>query len=613
MVRRSTFAGQPNAAVVVDDEAIYLQTANDVIAARRAGRLSRRRLLRRAAELGLSAPVIGIALHATGDLAYGVPAAQTTTTRQTVAATKRTSPKGVARTNATVIAGTVGEIESFNPYLANLYTHPESFDVLSGVMEGLLVYDSKQRLQPALARGYEVSDDGLVYTFNLRGNVTFHNGDDFTADDVVKTWEMIVNTDLPAWSRLGWEKIAAIDAPNPTTVEITTSEIYAPFLSFIAAGAFTTSVISPARQLRKDPERFDREFGRAPIGTGPLRFVSQKGDDVVLERNTAYWSDPATLAGVTVRVFPDYASQLAALQAGQIDVMSRVGTPGEPYLDDALPVDGYTVFEYAGLTWGHFDLKQVGFLRETLVRQALDLATPAQRIIDEVLGGRAFRAFADQSPGSLVYNTNLKPREYDLDRARVLLDRAGIDVGPDGVRARDDEPFEIELWGESSDPQAGRILEIVAESWNAIGIRAVPKVAPRDTLWGPMGYQFSDRMTAGYYRWSNFNDPDDMFYWHSSQIPTSPTGPGSNWPAFFYPYNFQEEIDDLTSRAAAEIDPDERKQLYFSIQSLLRKEVPALFSFWDKGFSAASDKLGNFWPSAFNYLLWNVDEWYLTE
>jgi ABC-type transport system substrate-binding protein len=104
-----------------------------------------------------------------------------------------------------------------------------------------------------------------------------------------------------------------------------------------------------------------------------------------------------------------------------------------------------------------------------------------------------------------------------------------------------------------------------------------------------------------------------MLYWHSSQIPTSPTGPGSNWPAYFYPYEFQEEIDDLTSRAVAEIDPEERTQLYFAIQSLLRKEVPVQFTFWDKGFSAASNKLGNFWPSAFNYLLWNVDEWYLTE
>jgi peptide/nickel transport system substrate-binding protein len=591
-----------------------LHSANDLVVAHRRGRLSRRGLIRRAAELGLSAPVVGVLLHATGDMVRGAPAAQGVgEPPRSVPAERRTKPKGEEKRGSTIVAGTVGEIDTLNPYLANLYVHPESFDVLSGVMEGLLSYDSKQRLQPALAESYEVSDDGLVYTFKLRQGVTFHNGDPFTADDVIKTWEMIVNPDLPAWSRLGWEKIDKIEVPDPATLVVTTSEIYAPFLSNIAAGSFNNGLIAPARQLTKDPERFGREFARSPIGTGPMRFIERDGDDVVLERFQDYWDANAKLVGLTVRVFPDQQSQFAALQEGEIQVAGRVGTPSQSLLDEALQLDGYTTLEYAGLTWGHVDLKQMGFLRETTVRQALDHATPSDRIIEEVLGGRAYRAFADQAPGSWAYHTGLKPRPYDLERARVLLDRAELEVGADGVRARDGEPFEIELWGEANDPQAPQILDLIAQSWNSIGVRTTTKLAPRDTLWGPMGYQFSDRMTAGYYRWSNFNDPDDMFYWHSSQIPTSPTGPGGNLPAFFHQYNFQSEIDDLTSRAAAETDQDQRRALYYQIQEILRKEVPVLFMFWDKGFSVAAENLGGFWPSAFTYLLWNVQEWYVTE
>ena len=592
-----------------------LHSANELVRARRRGRLSRRGLLRRAAELGLSAPVAGVLLHATGDMAYGMPttAQGDGSEPQSVPATKRTKPSGKEKRGSTIVAGTVGTIDTLNPYLSNLYLHPESFDVLSGVMEGLLAFDSKQRLQPSLAESYEISDDGLVYTFKLRQGVVFHNGDPFTADDVVKTWEMIANPDLPAWSRLGWEKIAKIDVPDPATLVITTSEIYAPFLSYIAAGSFTNGVIGPARQLQKAPERFGREFARAPIGTGPMRFVERNRDDVVLERFKDYWAANAKLAGLTVRAYPDQQSQFAALQRGEIQVAGRVGTPSQSLLQEALQLDGYTVLEYAGLTWGHIDLKQMGFLRETTVRQALDYATPSQQIIDEILGGRAYRAVADEAPGSWVYNPGIKPRAYDLERARVLLDRAKLDVGDDGVRERDGEPFELELWGEANDPQAPQILDLIAQSWNAIGVRTSTKLAPRDALWGPMGYQFSDRMTAGYYRWSNFNDPDDMFYWHSSQIPTSPTGPGGNLPAFFYEYNFQETIDDLTSRAAAETDQEQRKALYFQIQELLHKEVPVLFIFWDKGFAAAARNLGGFWPSAVTYLLWNVREWYVTQ
>jgi peptide/nickel transport system substrate-binding protein len=594
--------------------AASLHSASDLIAARRRGRLTRRGLMRRAAELGLSAPVVGVLLHATGDMALGRPRALAATAdRKSVPAAKRTAPKGAAKDGAKLAVGTVGQIDTLNPYLANLSTHPESFDVLSGVMEGLLAYDSKQRLQPGLAESYAVSDDGLVYTFKLRQGVTFHNGDPLTADDVVKTWEMIVNPKLPAWSRLGWEKIDKIDVPDPATLVVTTSEIYAPFLSNIAAGSFNNGLIAPARQLKWGPERFGREFARSPVGTGPMRFVKRAGDDIVLERFPNYWGPKAKLSGLTVRVFPEQGAQYAALKAGTLQVAARIGSPSQPLLDQTLRLDGTTVLEFAGLTWGHIDLKQMGFLRETAVRQALDFATPAQQIIDEVLGGRAYRAVADQAPDSLVYDPNVKPRAYDPNKARVLLDKAKLQPGADGVRERDGARFEVELWGEATDPQAPEILGLIAASWNGIGVRTTTKLAPREKLWGPMGYQFSDRMTAGYYRWSNFNDPDDMFYWHSSQIPTSPTGPGGNLPAFFYPYNFQQQIDDLTSRAAAETDQAKRKDLYFQIQALLHKEVPVLFLFWDKGFAASDANVGGFWPSAFTYLLWNVREWYVTE
>ncbi len=134
-----------------------LHSANDLVAARRRGRLSRRGLIRRAVELGLSAPVVGVLLHATGDMAYGAPTAQGVgEPPQSVPAEKRTKPAGEEKRGSTIVAGTVGEIDSLNPYLTNLYGHPESFDILSGVMEGLLTFDSKQRLRPALAESFEI-------------------------------------------------------------------------------------------------------------------------------------------------------------------------------------------------------------------------------------------------------------------------------------------------------------------------------------------------------------------------------------------------------------------------------------------------------------------------
>ena len=95
-------------------------------------------------------------------------------------------------------------------------------------------------------------------------------------------------------------------------------------------------------------------------------------------------------------------------------------------------------------------------------------------------------------------------------------------------------------------------------------------------------------MTACLYSWFNGNDPDDMFYWHSSQIPDSPTGSGGNAIAFFHEFNFQAEIDELTEAGAAETDQEKRKEIYFQIQELLHEQVPVIFISWGKSFPAVT-------------------------
>jgi peptide/nickel transport system substrate-binding protein len=579
------------------------RSANDLLQARLRGRISRRELIERAAALGLGLPVVGLLLHVTdGHRARAQEAP--------VRADERTKPRGKRDKGGTLNVGVVGAIDSLNPYLTNLYG--PSFDILSGVTEGLLTFDSDQRMQPALAESFEISDDGVVYTFKLRQGVKFHNGDDFTADDVIETWKMIVNGDFPAWQRIGWDKIDSIEAPDPFTLVITTKVIYAPFLSNLSAGMLTNAVITPKSLLAEGPGRFVRESAD-PVGTGPMRFVERRGNQIVLERFAEYWGTPALLDQVVVNVYGSFEAQLEALSVGEVDLVAHTGMPGASMLPETQEIAGITVYEYIGQTWGHLDLKQIAFLRETKVRQALDYATPSNAIIDEVLHGEAVRATADQSPASWFYNEEMRPRSYNLERAALLLDDVGLTLNEDGTRERDGELFRVELWGESTDQQAAEILDRIAASWNELGIETVVKLEKQPLIWGPTGYQFSDHMTAGYYRWSNVNDPDNMWYWHSSQIPPSPGGGGGNTAAFFNEYSFQERIDDLTSRAAAETDQEARRELYVEIQTLLQKEVPVIFLFWDKNYTAASGKIGGYWPSAFNYLLWNVADWYVVD
>ncbi len=584
-----------------------------LIGARIAGRISRRGLIERAAALGIGGPVVGVMLHATSDYAFGRPrrvqeAAATPSGQpgRTLRADAPTRPGGSRRDGGTLTIGSIRNPDTLHPWLTQSI---EGFDVLEGVMDGLLRYDSEQQLRPALAESFDVSDDGRTYTFALRQGVTFHNGDPFTAQDFEAAWRVKLSRAFGAYSTLGWDKIEDVEAPDEATLVVTTTEPYAPFLSYVG-----TTFLCPASAIREGVETFRETFGDAPIGTGPFRLAAREdGERIELERFDDYWGTRPRLDRIVYRIVPDADALLAGLRSGELQLVGGASALGADRVDAALAIDDVVVLEHPTQNWQHLDLKQIGFLRETEVRQALDFATPRERIVDELLAGRATPAFADQVPGTWAYHPTLEPRPFDPDRAASLLDEVGLVPGEDGIRARGGIPFAVELWGIAGDRLAGRIVDLIAAEWTALGVRTLPRFGDPATIWGPMGYQFNDRITAALYTWTNANDPDDLFYWHSSQIPTSPTAPGGNLPAFFYPYTFQEVIDTLTAEAATETDRDARRELYWQIQELLQREVPVIFLYWEAAFPVAAANLGGFWPSGFNQLLWNAQEWYLTD
>lgn len=567
-----------------------------------------------AAALGVAPQVVGVLLHATSDAAFGAPRAAQEASATPEAgseanfrrATAPLRPDGRPTDGGTVTIGSTVEPDSLHPWVTQ---DAVARDVLSGVMDGLLRYDSEQRLQPALAVGFDLSDDGRTYTFALREGVSFHDGSRFSADDFLASWRMLSNRPFAADNSVGWDKIEAVDAPDAMTVVVRTIEPYAPFLSTVA-----TTPLCPASALAEGVQAFLARFDRAPVGTGPLRLAEWSvGERIELRRFDGYWGDRARLDRVEVRFVPDVDAQLARLGRGAFQLAGGGSAVPVDRIDEAERLPGTVVVEHGTQNWQHLDLKQIGPLRETRVRQALDFATPRERIIDGLLDGRAVPAFADQAPGSWAYDPSLEPRPYLPERAADLLDQADFRLGPDGLRRRNGRPLVIELWGVEGDPLAERIIGVIAESWNGVGVVAVPRFGDPAILWGPMGYQFSDQPTAALYTWTNANDPDNTFYWHSSQIPLSPTAGGGNLPAFFYPYSFQEVIDALTAEGAATFDRDERREIYGQIQELLAREVPVIFLYWERAYAVAAANLGGFWPSPFTNLLWNVQEWYLVD
>ncbi|HYP59337.1 MAG TPA: ABC transporter substrate-binding protein [Thermomicrobiales bacterium] len=610
-----------------------LDDINELIQARIDGGISRRQLVKRAAQIGIAAPVVGVMLHATSDMAYGKPSLgrDRAIVRMQTAGTKEvtgpTAPSGTPKEGGVLVASTIEEPDTLNPWITALVT---GSDVLTGVFGGLMRYDSNQQIIPDLAESFEISTDGLIYTFKLRQGVTFHDGAAFTAKDVDATWKAIMNPDFTAYSQLGWDHIKTLDMPDDFTVVMNTTEAYAPFMAYISdpvSGAIISAAI-----FDKGPDYFRGDFGRAPIGTGPFKIDEWKAKEQIgLSRYDGYWGTKPKLDQIIYRINPDDNTQLVQLQTGEAQMAASSGSIGSSRLDEVLGYGTVDVYERPNMAWSHLDLKHVDFLRITKVRQALDYATPTQDIIDNIQKGRVVRAFADQAPITTVYATDITPRPYDLEKAKQLLTEAGLTQNGDGVwegptptPSKDIDPntdrggptkeFKMEFWYISGDSVTQQIAQVITQSWNSIGIKTEAKSEDVSTIWSPDGYQFNpDTMTACMYSWFNSNDPDNMYYWHSSQIPPDPTGAGGNAIAYFFPLNFQAKVDELTVAGAKETDPEKRKAIYIELQHLIFDETPVVFLWWSKDYSAVQPNIGGFWPSPFNRLLWNAQEWYVTE
>ena len=400
-------------------------------------------------------------------------------------------------------------------------------------------YDSTQQLIPALAESFEISDDGLTYTFTLREGVKFHNGDAFGPQDVIDTWKMIMNKDFAAFQTLGWDKITDITAPDDRTVVMKTSEVFAPFMSYVGGGHWRRH--QPGSELATGPEKFKTEFGRTRlIGTGPMKFVEwdAKAAESLSRSTPTTGENPPHLDQVIVRFVPDDNTQLVQLRTGEIQMAVGAGSLGALRVDEALGIEGVTVLEHPSPGWSHLDLKHVFFLRirscgrrSTSPRRRRTSSTSSSR---DGRSGRRRPAAGHLGLQSEYQAATVRHRagQGALGRGRADPERrrrAGRARSRPTTRwcsTATSKQFEMELWGISRRHAAAADHPGDRASLEPGRDQDDGELPGRlhDLGAGGLSVESRDTMTACLYSWYNGNDPDDMFYWHSSQIPDSPTG-----------------------------------------------------------------------------------------
>lgn len=481
----------------------------------------------------------------------------------------------------TLTVGVIGRLD------ADVNALPEI--VQSALFDSLLRVDPQNgALQPALAEAYHVSEDARTFTFRLRANIRFHNGDALTADDVVATLTAFSaptfrGTPLTDFGAL--TRAAALDAQ---TVQLTFSDAYCPALTYIGTlKILPRAVAQSANFPRLTPPQL--------IGSGPFKLVAHTDEQFTFERNAEYFRGAPALDALLVRRYADAAARRAAFAAQQIDAL-----PAAPDELAALQELGARLLatdsaEFIALL---FNLDTPA-LNDPRVRQAFAYAVDRQVLLRDV-EGRARLIHTSALPEFWASPHDAPSYAFDLNKAQQFLAEAGWRAGGDGILRQNNRTLRLELWTQADDPLLEPLALRLREMYAALGVQIEVDLSDRS---GWLARAFQHRFDLLLLSRKIPLDPDQRWYWQSDQ---NAKGVGFNFGSYT---SARADAALQASLRAPQCESNVRAALFGELQRTLIPDAPAVFLLAPKKFLAARARVVNLAPSPFAGDFWNVNAW----
>ncbi|QEH66968.1 ABC transporter substrate-binding protein [Cellulosilyticum sp. WCF-2] len=380
----------------------------------------------------------------------------------------------------------------------------ESSKVIVNVYEGLLAYakDSTE-LEPCLAESWEVSEDGLSYTFKLRQGVKFHDGTDFNADAVKVNIDRQLppqrQEDMP-YASFVYADVKDVVVVDEYTVQINLTKKNTAFLANLAM-SLAAPIASPTAL-----EANGGNLNESPVGTGPYKFVEwNPSEDIILTRNDEYWREPAKTKNIVFKFIPDNSARIVALKSGEVDMIDGIDSTGV----DQIKADGNELYNVSGMNINYmaYNTTRAPF-DNVAVRTALSKAVNVPELVTALYGDYAELATTILPTFMPGYSADVKQVEYDPEAAKAELAAAGFNQPIKMIVYNNPRPYNA---------RNKALAESIQSYWSKVGV----EVTIEDYDWTT----YKDKVVAGdydvcFYGWIGDNgDPDNFLNLLCDQSP----------------------------------------------------------------------------------------------
>jgi peptide/nickel transport system substrate-binding protein len=476
------------------------------------------------------------------------------------------------------------------------YSHRETENVIRNMFDGLVTRDARSGVHLEIAESMEWLDETTLEV-KLRQGVLFHNGDELTADDVIYTYERILTDDAIEYPEPHSSPRRGFLGPMDSLEKV---DDYTVLINFRSPWPVWDQLLVHNQIIPMDyMEEVGAEgFLNNPVGAGPFKFVSATAgyDEIVLQRFDDYWGGaptldrdgPACVEGAIFRTIPEASTRVAALLAGEVDIIAEVPPELVRLLEQTPGVEVYTapstrpIWMQMNVTLAPFD--------DVRVRQAMNYAIDVDLLIETLYNGRGQPLAGVLSPLNSMAHPGLEPYPYDPERALELLADAGWeDTNDDGMLDRNGVAMTFTL---DSPPEMAALAEALAGMLRELGIDVSVRVWEYGVVL-PLLRAGERQAYVSDWGDSTFTPPGHIeAKWHTYTEGVAYWGRGN-----FSAYS-NERVDELIQAGETEADLETRQAMYYEVQEILYEEAPAAFLLLPDVFEAASDRVQNWEPAS---------------